>query len=343
MTGTVLTAPSHGRKGANGLHGHAPSEEERIALLRRTVLFHELTPAQLQPIAAATQVVSFKAGDYLMRQGEPGDCIFILSSGRVEILAGDPDRSDDPGASVVLSSLAGGDTVGELALLDGKPRSASCVALAPTRCLKLDRHAFLEAARRHWSLSRALFAVLADRIRYADARMAEHAHDPLTGLYNRRALLEMYERERSRAERVAREHAQRGGTGAPHNNRLAVLFVDVNKFKTVNDTYGHLVGDQVLCAVARTLQHTVRASDVVARYGGDEFVVLMPESSKAGAEHVAHRMRLLFQEMTGPHAQPVPYTVSVGLAVSDAFHPPALDELLAIADKAMYKDKQKQR
>jgi diguanylate cyclase (GGDEF)-like protein len=335
---TTLPGPSK-----HALRAPEPTEEERIALLRRTVLFHELTPAQLQPIAAATQIVAFKAGDFLMRQGDPGDSIFIISSGRVEILAGDPDRADDPGASVVISSLASGDTVGELALLDGKPRSASCVALGPTRCLKLDRHAFLDAARRHWSLSRALFAVLADRIRYADQRMAEHAHDPLTGLYNRRALVEMYDRERSRAERVAREHAARGGTGAPHNNRLALLFIDVNRFKTINDTYGHLVGDEVLCAVARTLQHTVRASDLVARYGGDEFVVLMPESSKAGAEHVCNRMRLLFQEMTGSHAQPVPYTVSVGLAVSDAFHPPALEELLATADAAMYREKETRR
>ncbi|HEU5318070.1 MAG TPA: GGDEF domain-containing protein [Chloroflexota bacterium] len=341
---TILESPSNHAPGGPGGHGGAsPSEDERIALLRRTVLFHELTPAQLQPVAAATQVVTFKAGDYLMRQGDPGDSVFIISSGRVEILADDPDRSDDPGASVVISSLSSGDTVGELALLDGRPRSASCVALGQTRCLRLERHAFLEAARRHWSLSRALFAVLADRLRYADARMAEHAHDPLTGLHNRRSLVEIYERERARAERVAREHAQRGGTGAPHNNRLALLFVDVNQFKTINDTYGHLVGDEVLCAVARTLRHAVRASDLVARYGGDEFVVLMPESSKAGAEHVCTRMRLLFQEMTGPHAQPVPYTVSVGLAVSDAFHPPALEELMAAADAAMYRDKEKQR
>ena len=319
------------------------STDERVSLLRRTILFHELTPVQLQPIAASTQVVAFAAGDFLMRQGDPGDSIFIISSGRIEVLAGDAAHLDDPAASIVISSLSTGDTVGELALLDGKPRSASCVALAPTTCLKLERHAFLEAARRHWPLARALFAVLADRLRYADARMAEHARDPLTGIYNRKALLEMYERERSRAERVAREHAERGGLGAPHNNRLAIIFADVDKFKTINDTYGHLVGDEVLCNVAKTLQQTVRLSDVVARFGGDEFVVLMPESTKAGAEHVAKRMKLIFQEMTGPLAHPVPYTVSVGVAVSDAFHPPPLAELMAEADAAMYRQKSKQR
>ena len=117
---------------------------------------------------------------------------------------------------------------------------------------------------------------------------------------------------------------------------LAVLFADVNDFKTINDTYGHLVGDSVLQSLAKTLTSVSRNTDAVARFGGDEFVMLLPEAGEEGAALVTQRLReILSDEPPGP----VPFTVSIGTAVCDVAEPPTFEELLAAADSAMYRDK----
>lgn len=102
--------------------------------------------------------------------------------------------------------------------------------------------------------------------------------DPLTQLLNRRALTERLAGELDRARR--------------YNHALALLMVDLDHFKQVNDTYGHPVGDQVLREIADTLLREVRTVDIVARYGGEEFVVVLPEQGEEGALVFAERVRL---------------------------------------------------
>jgi diguanylate cyclase (GGDEF)-like protein len=229
-------------------------------------------------------------------------------------------------------------------VLDGLPRSATCVAAVPTVCVRLDRDELREAMRRDWELGERLLAVVAQRLRRADTLLAEHARDPLTGVNNRRALYDLYERESRRAQRSARKGSEtepRGGAApVDETASLAVLFCDVDKFKTVNDTYGHQIGDEVLCAVARAMVKLGRATDHVARYGGDEFVMLLPEGGESGAQRLAQRLRDYFaDEPPGP----VPFSISIGAAVVDPVKPPTLDELMASADKEMYKEKRKER
>ncbi len=113
--------------------------------------------------------------------------------------------------------------------------------------------------------------------------------DELTGLLNRRALVERLEEEISRARRH----------GAP----LSLIYADVDEFKEVNDRFGHAVGDEFLILVAETLTLTLRPTDHVARMGGDEFVVVLPETDSAGAEALASRISegLLDLERTVRH------------------------------------------
>ena len=108
--------------------------------------------------------------------------------------------------------------------------------------------------------------------------------DPLTGLYNRRAFLEMGRHEASRAQRY----------GYP----LAVLMIDLDHFKWVNDTYGHAVGDQVLVEVARLWEQGLRKVDLLGRYGGEEFVVLLPDTDVAGACQAARTMPKLLSSLS---------------------------------------------
>ncbi|WP_448061761.1 EAL domain-containing protein [Cellulomonas hominis] len=150
-------------------------------------------------------------------------------------------------------------------------------------------------------------------------------HDPLTGVGNR-ALLQ---------ERTAAALAHRRPTG-----EVAVLFLDLDGFKTVNDTYGHSAGDQVLRAVADRLRAVTRAEDLVARMGGDEFVVLIEDTrAESDPEILAERVLAVLGEpyvLTGPVPTTVLLTVSIGIAIGIDT---SADELLRDADIALYRAK----
>jgi diguanylate cyclase (GGDEF)-like protein len=304
------------------------SVEARLDRLAGLPLFRDMTPEELVPLAAASKVVSFLPGEAIVRQGEPGDSVYVILDGRVEVLA-HIERNGVQTESVV-SWLVAGDALGELSLLDGQPRSATCIAMTSTTCLCLGRDEFLGAVKRHWSLTHSLLEVVAERLRHADRRLAEHATYALTGVNNRRALHDMYDRETSRAQRAARQ----GGLATMQP--LGILFADVNHFKAINDTYGHHVGDEVLCAVAQALIAASRSTDFVARYGGDEFIVLLPDAGQGGVDVVASRVRAALED--NPPG-PVPFTVSLGSAIVDTLHPQRLEDVMAQADEAMYRDK----
>lgn len=139
--------------------------------------------------------------------------------------------------------------------------------------------------------------------------------DPLTGLFNRRYFMAVLDQEFARAQR----------TGGP----LSVLILDVDNFKGINDRFGHLEGDRVLCRLAGAIQTSCRRADVVARWGGEEFAVILPDTDGAGARRAAQRIANQAETAAG-------VSVSVGWAT---FPDEAGDELLAKADKRMYEHK----
>jgi diguanylate cyclase (GGDEF)-like protein len=154
-------------------------------------------------------------------------------------------------------------------------------------------------------------------------------HDELTKLPNRKLLLDRLA--------VAIEAARRRGSG------VALLFIDLDDFKPLNDRYGHAFGDQVLSAVARRLHKTARASDTVARIGGDEFTVLMPDvTSREQAEVVAAKLVAAFGEPLSLGGKSVSVTASIGIALSEDQDIGAL-ALLENADRAMYEVKRSGR
>ncbi len=157
------------------------------------------------------------------------------------------------------------------------------------------------------------------------------ATDTLTGLMNRRAFLEAMERESSRASR--------------HMFPMSVLLLDVDHFKKVNDTRGHDAGDAVLQGVARVLRGIARKSDLVARWGGEEFVVALPQTAETGARIAAERIRRALADASYklPGGDTIPVTASVGLASIGAADRFDFEEILARADKAMYAAKARGR
>lgn len=154
--------------------------------------------------------------------------------------------------------------------------------------------------------------------------------DPLTGLRNRRELDALLAREISRAVRY----------GEP----LSLMFMDVDDFKAVNDTYGHDAGDACLCHVARALSGTLRNEDVVFRFAGDEFVVLLPNQAEATARAVAQRLMTSIQDQPLLHAsRHIPMGVSIGLASLNPASPVDGGQLLHLADEDLYRIKQRRK
>lgn len=170
---------------------------------------------------------------------------------------------------------------------------------------------------------------LADELHKANQRLAELARtDELTKVRNRRGLRSALEREFLRAVRYG------GG--------LALMIFDVDHFKSVNDAYGHQVGDRMLIAVAQALKNAVRQVDVVARLGGEEFVVVAPETRLREAGGLAERLRqaaasAVVELRVGP---PLRVTVSCGAATIEAAQADSPSALLALADRALYRAKE---
>jgi diguanylate cyclase (GGDEF)-like protein/PAS domain S-box-containing protein len=150
--------------------------------------------------------------------------------------------------------------------------------------------------------------------------------DPLTGLLNRRRFLEQAETEFLRSQRYQHE--------------LAAVMLDIDHFKTINDTHGHFVGDQVLIAMSRAAENLLRGTDILGRWGGEEFVILMPETPLAGAAILAERLReVLARLAVDTTAGTLHFTVSAGVAARDATDADITD-ILQRADSALYAAKQ---
>lgn len=183
----------------------------------------------------------------------------------------------------------------------------------------------IQVAEKTESLRRALAE--AQRANDVIAHMAEH--DALTGLLNRRR----FEQELRRWT----DHAMR------YRRPLALLFLDLDDFKQINDRFGHTVGDQYLAAAAEVLNATLRSTDFAARWGGDEFAVLLPETEIPAATRVAEKLVARFNarkiELNGER---VDVSASIGVAVLPD-HAATADELLACADGAMYHAKESGR
>lgn len=146
-------------------------------------------------------------------------------------------------------------------------------------------------------------------------------YDGLTCLLNQRSFYEELKRELSR------------GTRRGHST--ALIYFDLDGFKQLNDNFGHKRGDEILKAVAQAVQSTVRESDLAARYGGDEFCVILPESNEDEAEQFCRRLCRLIEEAVGNDG----ISCSVGIAISDPAVPYDVNSFVKQADKAMYQAK----
>jgi two-component system, cell cycle response regulator len=186
-------------------------------------------------------------------------------------------------------------------------------------CNPLELKVRLRAGRRVIELQEQL-------VKARESLRFEAMHDSLTGLLNRGAVLEQLTKEVVRAAR----------RGAP----VAVLMGDLDHFKSINDTHGHVAGDAVLREAARRLKAGVRAYDSVGRLGGEEFIAVLPECDAKTGLSVAQRLcRSLSDSPTTFGGTPIAQSISIGVAATDQYGAARAEELVRAADAALYRAK----
>lgn len=266
-------------------------------------------------------------GEVICRENAPGDSMYIVQSGRAAVIKGDLSNP------VVLDCHERGESIGEMALLEGSPRSATVIALEETHLLEINRENFFELLRASDTFSRDIMRLLSARLRgTSDAvqrETMEKIRDPLTGLYNRYYLRSVFAHELRRAERA--------------EYPVSVIMLDIDHFKDVNDAHGHRAGDQMLRVLGTMIRLQVRRADIACRYGGEEFLVVLPEAPLDVALARAETIRTRFESLLVEHDGNVLHcTLSAGVACFPD-HGSTPDALIQAADQALYTAKKRGR
>lgn len=298
--------------------------------LSDTTLFANVEPEAIEGLLESCPQRVLVAGEVLLRPGESNRSLFVIFEGRLRVHLDSPDNPP-------LVVLNAGESVGELSVIDHKPASAWVVADAATTLLTVDQERFWSLMHASHTVACNMLGILTQRLRQSDAVITagqrlqqlykRHATtDELTGLYNRRWM-----------QNLLRRHLLRSSM---NRQPLSVLMVDVDRLKEFNAEFGRVAGDHTLFAVAQTLSHNVRPGDAVARFGGGQFLVLLPDTDLAGARVAAERVRAAVAEavvMMSDESILPSVTVSIGLTQMSPFSSP--ESLLAEAGSALERAK----
>ncbi|MGI9248664.1 MAG: diguanylate cyclase, partial [Woeseiaceae bacterium] len=284
----------------------ATNSDYRRSLLEGLELFKGVVPDDIHDLLQRCERRDLAAGELLLSPHTRNEHVFIVLSGSLDVHVG---STDTP----VLATMETGACVGEMSIIEDRDPSAYVVCAEDTHMLVIHQSVLWEMVDASHELAKNLLVVLSERVRshnrviaasYGEIQKFErHATtDALTGLANRHALQESIPEEIEAC--VVNEEP------------VTLIMVDVDRFKQFNDTFGHIAGDRALCAVSKILRKQFRPRDLLVRYGGDEFAVLLPGVAADQAVTVGERVREAVCGTTGDGSDSlirIPITISMGV------------------------------
>ncbi len=300
------------------------------SLLAGLQLFQGVEPSEVQELLQKCDRRDLGPGELLLSPGSKNEYVFVVLSGSLHVRVGSPDAP-------IIATMRVGECAGEMSIIEDRDPSAYVVGAEPTHLLVIHQTILWAMVDASHAFCKNLLVVLSERVRshnqfiaasFGDLQKFERnaTTDALTGLHNRHAMEDTFPREVSRCLQ----------NGQP----VSLIMIDVDQFKSFNDLFGHVAGDRVLTAVARILQKQFRPRDLLVRFGGDEFAVLLPGIGAQEAMAIAERVRQSVSGSTGESDDSliqVPVQISMGIAELEAGG--TFESLLRAADAALYRAK----
>jgi len=311
-------------------HALAINSDYKRSLLQALELFRGVRPEDVQDLLQRCDRRDLAAGELLLSPGAKNDYVFIVLSGSLNVHVGSPNAP-------ILAIMETGACVGEMSIIEDRDPSAYVVGAEATHLLVIHQSILWQMVDASHEFAKNLLVVLSERVRshnkviadsYGELRKFErHATtDALTGLGNRHSMEESFPREIERCEK--------------DEEPVSLIMIDVDNFKDFNDKFGHIAGDRALAAVSRILRKQFRPRDVLVRYGGDEFAVLLPQVGEETAMAVANRVRQAVSGNTSDGSDSlIQIPVRISMGVAEKRPGGTLDNLIRAADAALYRAK----
>ncbi len=312
------------------MHTLPINSDYQRSLLEGLELFRGVEASDVQELLQRCGRRDLEQAELLLTPGEKNEHVYLVLSGSLHVHVGSVDTPP-------LATMTAGACVGEMSIIEDRDPSAYVVAAENSHLLEIHQSILWDMVNASHEFAKNLLVVLSERVRshnrviadsYGELRKFErHATtDALTGLSNRHTLDEAFSREIARC--------------AQDERPVSLIMIDVDNFKTFNDQFGHIAGDRALSAVANILKTQFRPRDLLVRYGGDEFAVLLPEVDGDLAVTIAERVRRAVSGQTEDSDDSliqVPVRISMGVA---ALQPNGtLTSLIRAADAALYRAK----
>lgn len=306
------------------------NSDYRRSLLEGLELFKGVSANDINELLQRCDRRDLEIGELLLSPGENNEHVFVVLSGSLNVYIGSPD-------SPVLATMETGACVGEMSIIEDRDPSAYVIAAEDTHMLVIHKSILWEMVDASHQFAKNLLMVLSERVRshnrviadsYGEMRKFErHAStDALTSLSNRHAMKELFPRTLS--------------TCIEKGKPVSLMMIDIDRFKQFNDMFGHIAGDRALAAVSDVLRAHFRSHDLLVRYGGDEFAVLLPGVDLPQALTLGDRVRQGVCGTTGDGSDSliqIPLNISIGVA--ELAKDGTLDSLIRDADAALYRAK----